>query len=401
MAPDMPAERSPVDPGLGTALSGIDVPAEAGGVTALVHDDGLLSPTTHRGLIYPFGRYAPPEGSVHWIRPDIGWVRLLLPGSLGHVNCYLLLGDDDVTIVDTGLNLPASRDVWTGLLAGPLAGRRVARIIVTHCHPDHMGLAGWLASTTSAPIWMTRGEWLTGALLRADARDDVPAEVEAMRRACGWTPEQVAQSGAAGWGQFRMIVKRLPQGYVRIRDGDELAIGSRTWRVMVAAGHSPEHACLVDDAGGLMIAGDQLLPRISSNVSVTAMEPAADPLSDWMDGLAMMATLGDARDGLLALPGHGEPFGNIAVRARALMAEHHARLDELEAFCREAPRRVVDCFGRLFRRAIGTPERGLATGEALAHLRWLERRGRIAVWTDAGGIWWHGAHAPASAPPHA
>lgn len=303
-----------------------------------------------------------------------------MPGSLNHINLWILEDDvgpstslgTGVAIVDTGLNIAPAREAWDAVFAGPLAGREVSRIICTHFHPDHLGLAGWLAERFGVRLWMTRGEWLFGRMLTADVRDAPPAEAAAWQRAAGWSEARIEQEAAKGWGRFASMVSPVPVAHVRMQDGDEIAIGARTWRVVVGSGHSPEHACLVDDAGKLLIAGDQVLPRITSNVSLGISEPEADPLGEW---LASIAKLRQLPDDLLVLPSHGEPFTGLHARLDALAEGHHGRLDALHEFLAE-PRRAIDCFGILFGRKIGDDVLGLATGEALAHLRYLEVHGK-------------------------
>lgn len=346
---------------------------------------------THEALTYPFGDAEPGEGAVMTVAPGVRWVRLQVPGPLRHVNCWLLDDADGrgagIALVDAGLNLPDTRAAWKAVFKAPLAGVRVTRVIGTHFHPDHIGLAGWMCAHHAAPLVMTRGEWLTARLLVADARDDVPEEVTAMRRGAGWSDEQIAQAAASGWSGFRRIVTAMPQGFVRIAHGDTLTIGDVAWRVVVGSGHSPEHACLYDAAGKVFIAGDQVLPRISPNVSLGVAEPEADPLGEWFDSIARLRR--HVPDDVLVLPGHGDPFTGLHARLDAMDREHRERLDELHAFLAER-RTAIDCFARLFRRAIGPEMLGMATGESLAHLRRLEVEGR-AVRTSEDGVWWYRA----------
>ena len=116
----------------------------------------------------------------------IGWTRSPVPGSLNHINLWVLDDGDGVALVDSGLNMPAAREAWEALFAGPLAGRTVTRVIVTHFHPDHIGLAGWLCERFGVRLWMTRGEWLFARMLTTDMRDAPPAEAFAYWRAAGW-----------------------------------------------------------------------------------------------------------------------------------------------------------------------------------------------------------------------
>ena len=353
--------------------------------------DESFVPTSHKGLTYPFGHPVIEADQPFAVVPGLRLVRLTVPGPLKHINCWLIDDHDDrgagVALVDTGMNLPDARAAWKALAKGALAGERITRVIGTHFHPDHIGLAGWMCAHHDCPLVMTRGEWLTARMLSADARDTVPDEMTAFWRAGGWDDAQVAHGTSRGWSGFRRIITPMPLSYQRIADGDTLMIGGRPWRIVTGSGHSPEHACLLDEERGILISGDQVLPRISSNVSLGVTEPNADPLGEWLDSIAKLKHL---PHNLLVLPGHGDAFTGLHVRLDALDREHRDRLDELAVFIAEAPRRAVDCFGRLFRRAIGPEVLGMATGEALAHLRRLEVEGR-AVKDVIDGVWWYRA----------
>jgi glyoxylase-like metal-dependent hydrolase (beta-lactamase superfamily II) len=350
-------------------------------------------PLTHRGLTYPLGRTGPETGELIALAEGVGWARLPVPGSLKHINVWLLEDEGGVAIVDTGLDIPSSREAWEALFAGPLAGRTITRIICTHFHPDHLGLAGWLTERFGVPLWMSRGEWLFARMLTADIRDAPPREAFAYWRAAGWDEERIAAEAGKGWGRFAKMVSPVPVSFIRIQDGDTLRIGARDWRIVVGNGHCPEHACLVAPGsgsgageGGLMIAGDQVLPRITSNVSLSLSEPEADPLGDWLDSIAKLKRLPDT---LLVLPSHGEPFTGLHARLDALDEGHRDRLDALAVHLQE-PRRAVDCFSILFGRAIDDSIIGLATGEAMAHLRRLEVEGR-AMREVQDGVHWYRA----------
>ncbi len=355
-------------------------------------DEACSQAYTHRGLTYPLGRRGPDQGEIIALADGVGWARLPIPGSLRHINIWAIEDGDPgsepgtggVALVDTGLDIAPCREAWEALFDGPLAGRTVTRVICTHFHPDHVGLAGWLTERFGVPLWMTRGEWLYGRLLASDVRDAPPVEALAYWRSAGWEEARIEAEAAKGWGRFASVVSPIPVSFVRMEEGDRLRIGRREWRILVGNGHCPEHACLIDDEAGLMIAGDQVLPRITSNVSLSLSEPEADPLGDWLASIEKLKGLPDT---LLVLPSHGEPFTGLHARLDALASGHRDRLDALHAKLEE-PRRAVDCFGTLFARQIDDSMLGLATGEALAHLRRLEVEGRAAREVREGVHWY-------------
>lgn len=332
-----------------------------------------------RGLHYPFGRWTPEPGKLHPVADGVFWLRMPLPFSLNHINLWVLEDGAGWAIVDTGLNVPACKDLWRALFAGAMAGKPVTRVIVTHYHPDHLGLAGWLTHKWGVPLEIARAEFLLARVLTLDVADaPPPAAIDFYARA-GWPDEAVARMQGQGWGRFGMAVSKLPLGYQRLTDGDALRIGGRTWRIVTGSGHSPEHSCLVCDEAGLMISGDQVLPRITSNVSVYPTEPRGNPLADWFASLDKLETL-DAN--LRVLPAHNEPFERLHVRTEQLRADHLRKLDALETQLAEAPRTAVECFETLFGRPIKADEMMMATGEALAHLHWLEAAGRAGRLRD-------------------
>ena len=336
------------------------------------------------GLVYP-NRDAPAPGEVREVASGVLWARLPLPFQLDHVNLYLLADGEGWMVIDTGLKTPASIAVWETLLSGPLGGRPIRRVICTHMHPDHIGLTGWLCARTGAPLLMSRTEYLTGRMLAAEDAGDPPEAGEVFYRAAGWSDARI-EAWRADYGGFGKGVSPMPRAYQRLSDNDRLSINGEEWRVVVGAGHSPEHVCLWRRSDDVFIAGDQILPRISSNVSVWPTEPDADPLGDWMDSLAKLRRLLPER--ALILPGHGEPFTGVHARLDALRRGHETALKRLERTLRK-PIRVVDAFPAVFGRAVGDAMPGMATGEAQAHLNYLERRGRARRTRDEQGVdWW-------------
>jgi glyoxylase-like metal-dependent hydrolase (beta-lactamase superfamily II) len=333
-------------------------------------------------LTYPFADKAPPApGEAVEVAPGVLRLRLPLPFALDHINVWALRDGDAWTIVDTGLNTPVSVAAWEAALAGPLAGRPVGRVVVTHMHPDHVGLAGWFTRRFGCALLMTRLEYLTCRVLAADTGRPAPEEAIAFYRACGWGEAQL-ETYRARFGGFGRGVHPLPDAFRRLQDGDLLSIDGQAWRIVVGCGHSPEHACLWREADGVLISGDQVLPRISSNVSVWPTEPEADPLGDWLASLAKLER--ELPGSALVLPSHGEPFFGLHERLRGLVRGHERSLERLLKTLAE-PKRAVDVFGALFARPVGDDLIGMATGEAMAHLNHLQRRGLVEAEPVQGG----------------
>lgn len=339
-------------------------------------------------LHYPCGE-PPADGTAREIAPGVVWLRMPLPFSLKHINLWALDDGAGWAIVDTGTQTPEVLAAWRALLAvdGALRGRQVTRVIATHMHPDHMGMAGWLTRKFDARLWMTREEYLMCRNLTADTGREAPDDAIGFYRRCGW-PEEALDVYRARFGGFGKYIHALPDSYRRIVDGERLRIGAHEWRVVVGRGHSPEHACLVCDELQLMISGDQVLPRISSNVSVHPTEPDANPLGEWLASIGRLRA--ELPDTLLVLPAHGEPFRGLHARLDKLAHGHARGLERLKRTLAE-PRRAIDVFGALFARAIDARSEvlGLATGESVAHLNHLLATGVVAVEPGADGAWWY------------
>jgi glyoxylase-like metal-dependent hydrolase (beta-lactamase superfamily II) len=333
-------------------------------------------------LSFPFAT-APAPGAVQAITDGVYWLRMPLPFTLDHINVWALRDGDGWALVDTGMQSRATAKAWDEALAGPLGGLPVTRVICTHMHPDHIGMAGWLTRRYGCKLWITRLEYLICRMLVADTGREAPADALDFYRAAGWDARAL-EHYKARFGDFGRGVYALPDSYRRVVDGEDLDIGGRRWRAVVGMGHSPEHLCLHCPALKLLISGDQVLPGISSNVSVFPTEPEGDPLGDWLSSLAAIKTT--VPDDVLVLPAHNLPFRGLHARLAALIDGHERSLHKLLTLLAE-PRRVIDVFEALYRRPIDGDELlGLATGEALAHLNHLRARGSVIRERAADGV---------------
>ncbi|SEK44443.1 Glyoxylase, beta-lactamase superfamily II [Roseovarius azorensis] len=326
----------------------------------------------------------PATGTATVIAPGLLWLRLPLPMVLDHVNVYALDEGDSWTIIDTGIHSRRSVALWEEILAGPLQGRPVSRVILTHHHPDHIGMAGWLMERFNAALWATRTSWLMARMLILDVEDAPTPQALAFSRAGGMDPAIYEIRKAERPYNFADICHPIPVGYTRVQEGDVIRAGGRDWDVRLGGGHAPDHLTLWSRDDNLVIAGDQILPSISPNIGVYPTEPEADPLSDWLAACDRLAR--HARDDHLVLPGHKLPFTGLPLRMQQLRDNHHGALDRLRAFLQE-PHTAADCFPHLFKRRIDQGTYGLALVESVAHLNHLLHAGEVRRWRREDGAW--------------
>lgn len=340
----------------------------------------------YRGLHYPWGRgFGPEPGDPIRIADGVYWTRFAMPMSLDHINLWLLEDDDGWTVVDTCLNMASARETWETLFAGFMQGKPVTRVICTHLHPDHVGLAGWLTERFDCELWMSREEFLMCRAMASDTGREAPDVALRFYRGAGYDEEELERYRRK-FGNFGRAIAPLPDSFRRLVDRETITIGGRYWQVIVGAGHSPEHVTLYCPALKLLISGDQVLPRITPNVSVFPTEPHGDPLKEWLRSSARLREM--LPDDLLVLPAHEAPFYGLHVRISQLLESHKRDLASLFEHLSE-PRRAIDCFPALFSREIDSASMGLATGETMAHLNCLLGRRRICRTTDDAGVHWY------------
>lgn len=345
-------------------------------------------------LLYPLGEHLPPSGTVTEVAPGVFWLRMGLPFALNHINLWLLRdrlpdpAQPDVlregwTAVDCGIDNPATRQAWEQIEQNVLQGLPILRVLVTHMHPDHMGLAHWLCERWQAPLWMSTSEYQSALLACSGLSNFGGAPTVAFFTAHGWSqPDELAQVQARV-GYYPSMVPKIPNAYVRLMDGARVRIGDRLWQCISGYGHSPEHMALHNAQDQLLISGDMLLPSISTNVSVYAMEPDGNPLQWFLDSLDKMSQLPDAT---LVLPSHGRPFQGAATRITQLQTHHQERLAELLQACRAQACCAHELLPVLFKRTLDVHQTTFALGEAVAHLNLLWLSGQMRRELGADGV---------------
>jgi glyoxylase-like metal-dependent hydrolase (beta-lactamase superfamily II) len=335
-----------------------------------------------QGIRYPF-EDPPAEGEATALADGVLWMRLPLPMALDHVNVYALDDGDSWTIVDTGFASKRSRAIWNTLLDGPLAAKPVQRVIVTHHHPDHVGLAGWFI-TKGAQLHMPRTGWLMARMLTLDVQPTYPPETMEFYRRAGMDSKVIESRQAERPFNFADCVVPLPLGYTRLVEGGTITMGGRVWDIRMGNGHAPEHATFWSRDDNLVIGGDQLLPSISPNLGVYPTEPEADPVADWLAACETLRPF--AHDDQLVLGGHKLPFTGLPLRLTQMIENHHGALARLTAFL-DRPYTAGECFPPLFKRSIGPGEYGLALVEAVAHVNYLYQAGHVSRHLNDDGAW--------------
>jgi glyoxylase-like metal-dependent hydrolase (beta-lactamase superfamily II) len=346
-------------------------------------------------LHYPFGDRLPPPGEVMEVAPGVRWLRMGLPFALNHINLWLLRDRDDDgregwAVVDCGIANDPTRAAWEQVFASGLDGLPVLRVIVTHMHPDHIGLADWLGDPEGAGddecrLWISATDW-NAARLASERTTGFGGESAARFFARhGLTDPAALDQVRARRNYYASMVPAVPAAFRRLMDGQRLRIGDHEWQAIVGYGHAPEHIALYSPALNLLLSGDMVLPRISTNISVIDLEPEADPLPLYLASLERYLALPpDA----LVLPSHGKPFTGLHERVRQLQQHHEERLADALAACKAQPTSAAELLPVLFRRALDLHQTTFAMGESLAHLHALQGHGHIKR-LPAGddGVW--------------
>ncbi|HRP27438.1 MAG TPA: MBL fold metallo-hydrolase [Burkholderiaceae bacterium] len=343
-------------------------------------------------LGYPLGERLPALGKRIELAPGVRWARMLLPFELDHINLWLLRdrqdGVEGWTIVDCGITNAQTMAAWEQIFASELDGLPVLRVIVTHMHPDHMGLAHWLTQRWSenrrdCRLWISAGDYSAARLASAStlAFGGELAAAHFMRHGLA-DPESIARVRARS-SYYASMVPAVPECYHRLMDGNRLTIGDHEWRCIAGYGHAPEHIALHCAGLGVLISGDMVLPRISTNVMVIDLEPEADPLTLYLASIEKLRPLPEAT---LVLPSHGRPFTGLQRRIDQLREHHDARFADVLAACAEQPRSAAEIVPILFRRKLDLHQLTFALGEAIAHLHGLWFAGKLRRIAGADGV---------------
>ena len=344
-------------------------------------------------LHYPLGDALPDATSVLPVADGVWWLRSSLPFALNHINLWLLRdrvdGTEGWTVVDCGVDRPESRAHWAWVFDHALQGLPIVRVIVTHMHPDHMGLADWLCQRWSTQehtcrLWISATDHLAARRLSQQTASDGRSGMADFLASHGLNaPEQIqAIRGRANY--YPSLVPSVPSSYRRMMDGDTVMIGGRAWRCISGYGHAPEHIALSCESLALLISGDMVLPRISTNVSVYESEPEGDPLRLFLDSLRKYLDLPAAT---LVLPSHGKPFVGLHERIEQLQDHHRERLADLLAACAQRALSAADAVPVLFARTLDLHQTTFAMGEAIAHLNALWHQGQVQRRQDSDGVY--------------
>lgn len=329
-------------------------------------------------LKYPYADAA-PLNKLHQVAHNVFWLRVAMPFSLDHINLWLIEDDSYWTVIDTGPDTKECRQAWQSVIATQLHNKPIKSVLCTHFHPDHLGLAGWLCEENNCDLSISKGEYdIYQQLFSEQALTNIDAEqqqqVADFYQAIGASEKQAA-SYDKHMAMFAKIIHPLPNSYQRISEGETLTIGEHQWLLTVGVGHSPEHICLYCKELDVLISGDQLLPTISSNVSVWPNEPNANPMQAMLNSYHKLSEV--ISNNTLVLPAHGLPFYNGVKRLQQLIDDTEVDLEKLYLHC-VTPKKVNETFTVLFRKEVGKHNIMLAYGEALACLNYLITKQRVA-----------------------
>ena len=329
-------------------------------------------------------RTAAPDGLRYQIAPGLMWVRLTLPFRLNHVNIYLLADGDGWTMIDTGIGNEATIAAWTTLFEGPLKGFKITKLIVTHAHPDHVGLAGWVVERFNCELHMSQVEYLQAAYHQHRGSPERKLAQRLFFRRHGMD-EEITEALLGRGMDYLARVSILPASFHRLSKGDEITIGSRTFRIITGGGHALDQVMMYCEADNIFLSADQVLSKISPNVSVWAVEPEANSLGEYLTSLAELTGL--LPDDVLVLPGHGVPFYGVKTRIKQLADHHEERCKLIADACRTSPKTSAELVPVVFHKhVLDAHQTGFAAGELIAHVNHMLAHGRLKSNLGTDGV---------------
>lgn len=328
------------------------------------------------------------EGGVEQVAPGIWRITMPLPFALRWVNAYLLQGDGEYCLIDAGLATPdAEAFMLQGLVAAGISPPQLSTMVLTHAHPDHIGLAGRFQQASGAPVFMLRMERQRMQGIWAAEDSQAVESVSTYYIKYGMPPEESALEKGAMAATRRLVT--VPQQVTSLEEGQQVRLAGELYEVIWTPGHADGHICLWRASDGVLIAGDHILPRISPNISLYP-NSRPNPLQDYLDSLKKVRDL-PAR---LVLPGHGFPLTGLAARADELAKHHQERIEETMQIVAEvqgasgaSTYQVAE--GLFAGRLDSLQNRRFAFAEALAHLEYLRFEGRLMYREEQGVVRYH------------
>ncbi len=335
------------------------------------------------GLRYPNETPPKPDEAIE-VAPGIVWVRLALPFRLNHVNIYLIADSDGWTMIDTGIGNDATIAAWTALFEGPLKNFKITRLIVTHAHPDHVGLAGWIVERFGCPLYMSQVEYLQSAYHQHRGSEERRLAQRLFFRRHGMN-EDITEALLGRGQDYLKRVSVLPAVYHRLSNGDVISIGARKFKIITGGGHALDQVMLYCEADSIFLSADQVLSKISPNVSVWAVEPEANSLGEYLRSLASLG--GILKDDVLVLPGHGIPFYGVKTRIKQLADHHEERCQIIADACADAAKTSAELVPIVFHKhVLDAHQTGFAAGELIAHVNYMLAHGRLKAIEQPDGI---------------
>jgi glyoxylase-like metal-dependent hydrolase (beta-lactamase superfamily II) len=338
---------------------------------------------TKAELQYPFDTLPEPGGIID-VAPGIKWLRMPLPMALDHINLYLVEDHDGWWVIDTGMGLGNTQELWQKVMDNELQGKPIKAVLCTHMHPDHIGQAGWICDNWRVPLYMSSPDYYQARSFRSMTSSELNWTTEQFYRRAGLGDDFI-ENMKKNMGGFAKITEPMPTAFHRLIDGQYLTIGDDSWRVITGYGHCPEHICLYSETQNILISGDQVIPRITSNVSVNPGEPEANPLRVWLESHQKFLDL--LPPDPLILPSHNTPFYGLHARLHYLIAHHEDHMLAIEEACIE-PKTAVDLLPVLFKRKLDGQQLHMALGECIAHLHLLMERDAIARTLHDDGVYY-------------